>query len=300
MIAAIHESYASPRWFEEALSHTPVDIEVALPHRVIACRAWGPTDGPLVVLVHGGTAHQRWWDHIAPGLADGRRVITYDMAGHGDAPWQEAYSYESWAQELAQLVDALSPDRPSTLIGHSMGGVVALMAAQSSGSRVQHAITIDSRVRQDGDERVVGRDLPDDQRHRPYRTVQEAFARFRTLPPTTRAADHVLAHVAKHSIRETAGGWVWKFDPLVRAQARSLVAELTTATCPTLLLRADDGLLDDERQSMMQGLLGPLARTEILTDCGHHVPLDRPLELIETIRAEFDRNAVAPLRGIST
>ena len=46
------------------------------------------------MLVHGGAAHSRWWDHIGPLLADGRLVVAIDLSGHGDSARRESYSLD--------------------------------------------------------------------------------------------------------------------------------------------------------------------------------------------------------------
>ena len=63
--------------------------------------------GRGIVLVHGGAAHSRWWDHIGPLLAADRRVVAIDLSGHGDSGRRESYSFDAWAGEmLAVAADA--------------------------------------------------------------------------------------------------------------------------------------------------------------------------------------------------
>lgn len=66
---------AVPPWFTAAIT-TPYDTgSVEVDGVTIAYRAWGDPDDPVVLLVHGGGANAVWWDHVAPLLSAGRRVV---------------------------------------------------------------------------------------------------------------------------------------------------------------------------------------------------------------------------------
>ena len=72
---------AAPGWFTDALDATVEPGVVEVDGVPIHYRAWGePSDASGVVLVHGGAAHSRWWDHIAPFLAGNRRVVAASVA----------------------------------------------------------------------------------------------------------------------------------------------------------------------------------------------------------------------------
>ena len=73
------------------------------------------------MLVHGGAAHSRWWDHIAPMLTEGWRVVAVDLSGHGDSDRRDHYSLDTWAREdrwrevsrlLGDLLKKISPTHP--------------------------------------------------------------------------------------------------------------------------------------------------------------------------------------------
>ena len=60
-----------PAWFSAALDAAVQEGTTVVDGASIAYRAWGDPDGRSIVLVHGGAAHSRWWDHIAPLLTNG-------------------------------------------------------------------------------------------------------------------------------------------------------------------------------------------------------------------------------------
>ena len=86
----------------------------------------GDRDDPVVVLLHGFTASQRWWDRVAPDLARrGLRVIRFDLLGHGNSEKpRDGYAPDEQARRVAAALEKLHVRR-ATVVGHSMGGTVA-------------------------------------------------------------------------------------------------------------------------------------------------------------------------------
>ena len=81
---------------------------------------------PLVI-AHGLFGSGRNWGVMAKRLSDSRRVITLDLRNHGSSPWQDDHSYPTLASDLAELI--VSIGGPVDLLGHSMGGKAAMVAA---------------------------------------------------------------------------------------------------------------------------------------------------------------------------
>ena len=136
-----------PAWFSAALDAPVQQGTTTVDGASIAYRAWGNPDGRSIVLVHGGAAHSRWWDHIAPMLTSGWRVVAVDLSGHGDSDRRDRYSLDTWAREVLAVVDEAGSAAASVVIGHSMGGLVTLRLATLAGSQIAGAVAIDSPVR---------------------------------------------------------------------------------------------------------------------------------------------------------
>ncbi|RYJ06956.1 MAG: alpha/beta fold hydrolase, partial [Actinomycetales bacterium] len=119
---------AVPAWFADALAQEPEHHALEVDRVRVAYRAWGRTGLPVVVLVHGGAAHAGWWDHVAPFLTTGHRVVAIDLSGHGDSGHRPRYDFVTWAAEVMAVAAAEGSTRPAVL-GHSMGGFVTLTAA---------------------------------------------------------------------------------------------------------------------------------------------------------------------------
>lgn len=276
-----------PEWFSRALA-TPVvtGCSSTAEGRRLAWRCWGA--GPrVIVLVHGGAAHARWWDHIAPLLLDGTTtVVACDLAGHGDSDRRDRYTLDSWAEDVVGLatdrsVVGVAADRP-VLVGHSMGGLVTWTAAAGYGRQLAGAVAIDSPI---GD-REYERAAPerDTKPHRRYAGRAEILARFRTLPEQDGALPYVLDHLAETSIREAADGWHWKHDPAVLRRPFSTVARPDPQQCRLALLRAERGIVRQHTLDFLTDCLNDGVAVIELPGTQHHMMLDQPLALASALR----------------
>ena len=92
--------------------------------------------GPAFLLIHGFGGTLESWTLLQGELAQERRVIAFDLPGHGDTDARlEAWSVEALARSLIGLLDAL--EIPSAhFVAHSLGGAVAIMAAAAAPARV--------------------------------------------------------------------------------------------------------------------------------------------------------------------
>jgi pimeloyl-ACP methyl ester carboxylesterase len=99
-------------------------------------------EGPAILLLHGFGAAINWWDDVAPSLAIHHRVIRVDLIGHGGTAAPRAgYTIPRQAQLAAALLDRLGV---AHVIGHSMGGEVAVALVELQPERIDGMILIDS------------------------------------------------------------------------------------------------------------------------------------------------------------
>jgi pimeloyl-ACP methyl ester carboxylesterase len=269
-----------PSWFAQALAQQPEHRDVVVAGARVAYRVWGPAGAPGVVLVHGGAAHSGWWDHVAP-LLTGRRVAALDLTGHGASDRRDTYDPHLWAREVVAVAAAAELDRP-VVVGHSMGGWVAVTVGVEHAADVAAVVVVDSPLNDQppDEERLRQRRRP----HRVYPTEADAVARFRTLPAQDVVLSFVRDHVARGSLRAVDGGWTWAFDPDffgTRLRLRDLLPGMST---PLTLLRCEHGLVSAEMATEMAGLVrGGLPVVE-LPAAGHHPMLDQPLALVAALR----------------
>ncbi|WP_067673046.1 alpha/beta fold hydrolase [Nocardia miyunensis] len=245
----------------------------------IRYRRFGRPGGTPIVLVHGGAAHAGWWIHVAPVLAADHDVVVMELSGHGDSAHRTSYSAQSWSAEIAAVVGRLGAG-PVHVVGHSMGGLVAMLAAAEYPEAVRSLLLIDSSVVS----RPVLRPLSRQVFH--YRSHAEGIARFRLRPRGTIADDETLARIAAAGLREDAEGWRWKFDPY--AMGRIPRDELDAATsgirCRVEFLYGEHSeLVDQTTVDHLSAVLGRDVPCRIAPGAYHHVPIDAPEATVRSI-----------------
>ncbi|WP_084957066.1 alpha/beta fold hydrolase [Thermoactinospora rubra] len=108
------------------------------------------TDKPPAVLIHGLATPQRSWDRLAPLLASGYRVVTFDLRGHGRSSAAESCAF---ADDVRAVMDALHVERP-LLVGHSLGALLALQAATERECRA--VVAVDGGLRLERPRELAG------------------------------------------------------------------------------------------------------------------------------------------------
>jgi pimeloyl-ACP methyl ester carboxylesterase len=281
-----------PAWFSAALAAAPEERVTECEGTSIAYRAWGDPADRNIVLVHGGAAHSRWWDHIAPLLARGWRVVAMDLSGHGDSGRRDRYSLDTWAREVLAVVADAGTAASTVVIGHSMGGLVTLRLATLAGSQIAGAVAIDSPIRDMAPEDRAARQHRAFGPLRVYPTREAAIARFRPIPDQPVLA-WVAEHVAATSIRPAEGGWTWKFDPQVFARDTLTPELLARLDCRVALFRAEHGLVTPQQGEAIYDRLGRVAPLIEIPVAGHHIMLDEPVALaaaLRTLLADWDHS----------
>ena len=105
---------------------------------------WGDAGAPPVVCVHGYTSSAQAFNAPARHFQDRFHLIAPDVRGHGESAWSPAgeYQYRDQVSDLAALVDQLGLAR-FTLIGTSMGGIIAMAYAGVHGERLRGLVIND-------------------------------------------------------------------------------------------------------------------------------------------------------------
>lgn len=275
-----------PEWLRRSLATTPEQHTITVAGCDINLLVWGEPGQPGIVLVHGGAAHAHWWAPIAPLIGE-YRVVALDLSGHGDSGRRPDYSVELWAEEVLAAADAIGADGAPVVVGHSMGGFVAVVTAVVGGDGVAGTIVLDSPMVEDDPEVEAARIGEAFGVPRTYPTLDDAIVRFRTVPVQDHYDPFILDYVARRSLKETDEGWRWKFDPgLFRAISRNLAAEqLPLIHTRVALLRAEHGLVTPEIGQIIYENLGRVASVVELPEAGHHMMLDQPLILLTALRS---------------
>lgn len=115
----------------------------------VAWAARGAADHPALVLVHGYTGGAHDWDGVVDELALAHRVITVEHRGHGastNTGDAASYTFAQLVADLTIVLDAVAPPR-FDLLGHSMGGIVAMRYVLEHPERVRSLVLMDTAAR---------------------------------------------------------------------------------------------------------------------------------------------------------
>jgi pimeloyl-ACP methyl ester carboxylesterase len=97
-------------------------------------------DGSPVVFLHGLFGQGRNWTEVGKSLADRHRVLLVDLPQHGRSGWDDAFDYLRVADQVAELLDTTDP---VALVGHSLGGKVAMVLALRHPGLVERLCVVD-------------------------------------------------------------------------------------------------------------------------------------------------------------
>jgi pimeloyl-ACP methyl ester carboxylesterase len=104
----------------------------------------GRRDASPVVLIHCFTCAINYWDSMIPRLSRDHRVIAIDLLGHGGSEKPSSgYSVSSQAEVVAEALGSLGV-RDAEVVGHSLGGAVAVALAQQSPQLVNRVVIVDT------------------------------------------------------------------------------------------------------------------------------------------------------------
>ena len=98
--------------------------------------------GPPVAILHGLFGSGRNWRSVAQHLAARHRVLSFDLRNHGGSPWADGMSYGEMVEDLRVSLRAHGIER-AALLGHSMGGKVAMLMALLHSGLVDRLVLVD-------------------------------------------------------------------------------------------------------------------------------------------------------------
>ncbi len=252
---------------------------------------WGNEEAPPLLLVHGGRDHCRNWDWVAQELKADYHIIAPDLRGHGDSQWLLGGGYATidYVYDIAQLVRQTGI-RDIALIGHSMGGAVALAYAGLYPQKVRKLLAIEGMGAAPsmddatpGHERLLawvenlralsGR-IP-----KRYATLEDAFQRMQQANP--HLSEEQARHLTIHGSNQNEDGtYSWKFDNYMRAwspvglSARQTFGLYRRIVCPTLLLQGGESWASDPKEDGRLDYFHD-ARSMVVEDAGHWLHHDQ-------------------------
>ena len=247
-------------------------------------RDWaGPSlEAPVLLVLHGLGGCSHGYDDLAERLTASHRVIVPDLRGFGQTDWdpEHRYSHDDMADDVTALPGALGLTR-FALLGHSMGGLVALTYAG------RRPVELSSLIMLDMHPAHVPPELPEaDLPPPPARSYETLAAAGETLMPD--ASKESRAGINRLMMRREDGRWVLRCDPAqldgtVDRNALRVPPEVEwerycAIDVPTLLIRGGESYIT--REGFDEALArNPHARFVEIPGAGHSVPRDAPVVL---------------------
>ncbi|MEU4218789.1 alpha/beta fold hydrolase [Actinoplanes sp. NPDC026623] len=206
----------------------------------------GDTSAPAMVLLHGlGDDSSDWGDVLADFAAD-FHVYALDLRGHGRSSRPGRYSFELMRADVAEFLAMMGVER-CILVGHSMGGAVAILLAQTAPELLTHLILEDVTAPAPG---TVNRPPLD--------------------PPNTPTPfDFAAVNAIRAQLTDPDPSW-WD--------------NMKTVTVPTLIIGGGES--STFPQQLLTETVRRMPHADLITiDAGHHVHQARPAEFVSAVEA---------------
>ena len=242
---------------------------------------------PLVIL-HGLFGTLDNWHSLARRWATeaGLRVVSVDLRNHGRSFHSAEHTYALMAQDVLDLFDHLKLGADTTLLGHSMGGKVAMRLALDHPERLARLIVVDIAPRlsdmEHQDDIVAGLQSVD------FTTCtnrQEADAALARYVPNVGTRQFLL----KNLYRTEDNAFAWRINLKVLAAQLPAVGEETTGMTPfvkpALFIRGGkSNYITAEDKLRGIPALFPNSQVATVVDAGHWVHAEKPEEIFEMVR----------------
>lgn len=187
-------------------------------------QTWGDPAAPRsAVLIHGVTSNAASWARVGPALAArGFYVVAAELRGHGGSP--KAPSHYTLGEMVADLAESV-PAAPTLLVGHSFGGVMAILAHQQGILRPAY-VALEDPVLHFADQATPARLLSNDEASLPRDVAGTLRANPRWLPIDAEGKVASLQAISWPDMHEVfAHNAPWDLRPALRVMARA------TPTC---------------------------------------------------------------------
>jgi len=266
---------------------------------VVLNYAEGPAAGPPLVLLHGITTAWQAWMPVIPSLAMRWQVFALDLRGHGKSGRVSGrYRLQDYVADTASFL-LMQVKSPAAVIGHSLGGLVALGAAIPVPGHMSGLVIGDSPLyRESFLERIdpayfpALRDLATSGAS--VDEIAKQFAEIRAHTPGTKVAvrqgdilgnDAAFLRFRAHCLAQTDPEALQMLIDGRALEEPDLDLVLSQVRCPTLLLQADPScgaLLTDKDVARITAIL-PQASSVKFSGIGHQLHMESPAEVLRAI-----------------
>jgi (E)-2-((N-methylformamido)methylene)succinate hydrolase len=240
------------------------------------------TGESCIVLIHGVGLDHTMWNRVVPGLGD-RRVVTYDLLGHGSStPLPSGSDLSTLVDQLRSVCDA--EPSPIDIVGFSLGALIAQGFALSHPERVRRLILVSGVFNRSTDERSTILERVADVREGGYLSnVAVAIDRWFT-PEFAAGHPDVLAAVTERMASNDVASYANAYEVFATAD-EALAAQVHRITCPTLVVTGEHDPRSTPAMSHALAVTVANGRSVVLPGARHLTPLEVPDALARLITA---------------
>ena len=239
--------------------------------------------GTAVVLLHGFLENQSMWKAFIPELTKKHRIITIDLLGHGET---ECLGYVHTMEDQADMVHHVLHElkiRKAVLIGHSMGGYVALAFAELYPDTIKGLVLLNSTASADSEERKTNRD-------RAIKVVKHSFMNFISLSIANLFSESnrerlasAIENVKKEALKTPLQGIVASLEGMKIRQDREVLLHLTPYPKLMILGEKDPVLNYEETKQQIENTAVKL----VTFPDGHMTHIENQDQLLIVLLAFF-------------
>jgi len=239
-------------------------------------------DGPPVVLLHGLFGTGSNLGGLGRELSEDHRVLLPDLRNHGRSPWDDCMTYQAMAEDVQRLLDHLEIG-PCALVGHSMGGKIAMQMALTRPERLTHLVVADIAPVAYG---------------HGHENVLVGLRSVASMKPVSRQeADELLsewvvdaatrAFLLKSLKRQPDGHYEWSLNWRIIEREYSCLAEAPAGKPyphPVMFIKGSESDYIRTSQQPAVMALFPKAQLRVIQGAGHWLHADKPHSFNRLVR----------------
>ena len=248
----------------------------------LAFEYFGETTNPPLIILHGFFASSRNWRAIAKQLAKNYQVYVLDLRNHGDSPHTEIMDYPQMAADVAEFINHHQLDS-AIIIGHSMGGKVAMTLALSQPQLINQLIIVDI--------------VPVSYQHSFNDTINALKSvPLKTISNRRQAETYLIDSIPEASSRQfllqnlqlKEGEYQWRIDLKIFETASVIIPTFPdlnnqSFNQPVLFIFGENSTFFTETVEQQITPLFPQAVIKILAGVGHWLHAEKPVEFIAIV-----------------
>lgn len=252
---------------------------------------WGAPASPPVLLLHGGHQSAHSWDLVSLALADRFHLYALDQRGHGDSEWAKDKNYdtEAMTEDALEFVSRMGIEAP-IVMGHSMGGLVALSMMKRRPQLMRAAVIVDvgPEVSPAGGE-IIRNFVRGNVEFTDLETFVESVRRYDPF----RSREHIERTTRYNMIRRVDGTYVSKCDIRLEQPKDAVEAEpvpeafslddARAVPCPTLIVRGEESMVLEASAGERFATALPQGQIVTVPRCGHNVHSQNTVGFLEAV-----------------